>query len=330
MKKYSTIAALLAATALTACGSASTIGTSGALNISTTGADAANGAGFAGELASPDDFLGKTITIPLVYAYYNPETEAHDLVVRDFVAVIDEEADFGTGEGITITLDGVPYDPEADGSDVYLSFWEDSEFGGLVNFYGTLASGEYFDGMAVAGLETNPDTIAEMSDTLTYYGYFDGWGNFIAADGSVDDYTSSVGGDVTIEANFGTGMASGVFETDELYAYNEGEDLYPTVTFEFEDAIMGNGFNAELTMSCSEGFTCEGGGEIGGAFFGPGAEDVGGIAALEGTITAGDDTDGAITFEHPSGFYASTDWGAPEELEGPIFPIPEDLEFIED
>ncbi len=175
-------------------------------------------------------------------------------------------------DGAGVTSDGrevqLIYDPSASGT-----------YAGALDIAIFEASEIVQESALVFGFETDPDVIAaRTTGTLTYDGEF-------FASGDLGGDLAIFEGDMTLVADFsGAGTVSGEF-AGELQGFDR-------ITLDIDpSAITGNDFSG--TTACRA--LCTGGGEISGTFYGPDAEEVGGVLIFD--LQAATDTYlGAGTF----------------------------------
>lgn len=136
----------------------------------------------------------------------------------------------------------------------------------------------------VFGFETNPTTVATgVTGTSTYNGVFQAFGSLNGAN-NVD--TEFAGG-MDVVVNFaGAGTAS----VDLLNAKING--VGTEVDMDGQFGLAGNGFNGGL--DCDSG--CSGTGEIDATFYGPNADELGGVLTFDVTVSGQGAFDGVGTF----------------------------------
>lgn len=135
----------------------------------------------------------------------------------------------------------------------------------------------------VFGFETSPDAIAgRTTGTLTYVGGYQ-------ASGSLGGEFSEFDGTMTLTADFdGAGSVAGEL-SGEVSGGGRIEMSFGSLD------ISGSGFSGDI--ACDSGCSGVSAGEIAGAFYGPDAEEVGGVLAFEfEDDTSSDDFAGAGTF----------------------------------
>lgn len=143
----------------------------------------------------------------------------------------------------------------------------------------------------VVGFETNPDDIAVLTGTVSYFGNIDGVLLNAAGSGGA---SGNVTGSIDQTATFDT---SEVFGDVNLRTDGAEIDLVLAPV-----AIAGNGFAGDLAAEpCSTG-TCTSNSEIGGVFMGPDGGFIGGVIDLDISI---EDSNGNTTdFIGNAGFIA--------------------------
>lgn len=143
----------------------------------------------------------------------------------------------------------------------------------------------------VLGLETNPDALVALGERLpnagsvTYSGEFLGGGTRMNAESEViGGGLNVVTGEVQIEARFADMLVGGQIDL------RHGTVDSAEYTISFNDvAIEGNGFSTTDTSTACEasGTSCSGTVQLGGAFFGDQAQDVGGLVDFDLSATGG-------------------------------------------
>ncbi len=144
----------------------------------------------------------------------------------------------------------------------------------------------------VFGFETNPDTISgfdAVTGNVTYQGGF--LANGIVTNSGGPAYGTELEGDIMITANFATNRASGTLDG----TYNNGTSDIDVDLALGSTPITSNGFAGTLTCTAP----CSSTSEIDATFYGPDADELGGVLALDVTPTAGEQYDGAGTFIIP-------------------------------
>lgn len=140
---------------------------------------------------------------------------------------------------------------------------------------------------AVVGTETRDDALSSLG-TATYSGY----SNIDAyPDTGFEDNSSSrtrLRSDLTMSADFGAGTISGTL--DNMQIRDPGETDYTSIdgTMTMEQTNFSvNGFKGDLTadadFTASTGATLDGSSNYAGVFYGPSAEEVGGVISASGS-----------------------------------------------
>jgi len=134
-------------------------------------------------------------------------------------------------------------------------------------------------GHFVIGFETAPGSDALTTGSATYQGDVEGFSN-------VGDLSESdLDGGFTLNASFADSQIDGrVILSPFDTAFGRGTadfDLAPT-------DITGNGFAGGLTVTACSFEVCTGDAEIAGAFFGPNADEVGGVITFDLDVTNAD------------------------------------------
>lgn len=142
----------------------------------------------------------------------------------------------------------------------------------------------------LSGFETDPAVIGPLAGTVVYAAALSGQGLLLSGPQGVPISDGGIGGSARLTVNLDAntvdadlvariGVEPGGFESGFVA---ERFDLT------LADApIAGNGFQGPLTVGCDVGLTCTGGGEMGAAFFGPTAEEIGGLAAIDVVLSGG-------------------------------------------
>ena len=317
MTQTKLMTALLVTTALSACGGGGGGSDSDNFYFGSEGAST-NGLPYATSATTLADADGETVTIPFVYATYDNDTGEKTLVLSRERLTLPAGSNANSYNDVTVTFDGqtVIFSDgtgtiDGDGS-LTFSASENSDFVSLINIYGDLSDTPDvdMDGMAVIGFQTDPSTIASLSGPVTYSGEFAGWGNYSDSNNDVISQLTNLSGAMTIDVDFTAASVSGRLDpsSGELFYYAvPGENSENTVEgyFSFDTDLVGNGFSGNLDLTCTTtGVTCTGGGEIGGAFYGPDADNVAGLYKLEGSVELNGDADTRTEFSHPGGFFA--------------------------
>lgn len=260
---------------------------------STDAATAANGLPFANTTSSIADLENETATVRLVRFVTDQETGDTRIEITSETFTIDDSdegnftATFG-GETITF-LDKIG---ERNGGIVTdLREAAEGDFAKAVSIFSSaeanmMATGENTEGFLITGFETDPDAIAALAPTgeVTYLGTLRGAGTLFEG----EDLENAVifSGVTTITADFGTGTVSG---STDLVVGLDG-DLDVTLDFNGAD-ITGNGFSTDLNVAdCTAGLACTTDSQLAGVFYGPDANELGGLAAIDvtGTNDSGD------------------------------------------
>lgn len=297
---------LLAGTALitlAACGGGSTTVGDGFTSpfLGSTGTTSANGLAFADKILTISDADGQTVNVKVGYMQH--DTGAYSIVFAEESLTPDDNVELTLGNG-TITWNGSGYTLDGSG-DWLIDSYSAGTYGDVINFYDY--SGPEYDGMLVYGFETSPDAIANLTDTLIYQGYFEGWGMATDGEGNITEVGSYLGGNMTMTAIMSAGTVSGDIAAETYPDFLAGlEGDFVTVDMSFAGDIDGNGFQTSLSIDgCDAGFTCTGSGDISGVFFGPNAEETGGLGFVDLTVTEDGVPENIHNLETPAGFYAT-------------------------
>jgi len=172
-----------------------------------------------------------------------------------------------------------------------------------------VAGGPNTNASFVVGFETDPAVIAETTGAASYRGLFEGYGGLLSRS------TDAESGDVTEEVTnaievSGTVQLSISFDDALVDATLDGS-LDGTEQADFQasldDApIVGNSFFGDLAVECLNGFTCTSNSEMGGAFYGPDADEAVGLISFD--VEGEDDSGNEIRFVSGA-FFGSTDQG---------------------
>ncbi len=164
---------------------------------------------------------------------------------------------------------------------------------------GSVADGnEYFEGYAIAGLETDPSSMPKTG-TASYSGF-----------GRIEAMTKSYSfdnddiemvryqGDATINADFGAGTVAGAVDLSQrrISRADSGNDPYNDISAQGaklvlqETDIIGNGFSANVegnaateTLMANDGISADTKAQAIGRFYGENASQVGAVISGEGS-----------------------------------------------
>jgi hypothetical protein len=311
-KVVSTSALLLA---LAACGSSSSGPSSSSpdpapegppevtrltLNIGTTSTEnSANGLSFAaGDLFDVEDgFEGATVRL-VRFISDNETGETFLQITEETITVTSfDDGDLsGTltfnGEEITF-LDGQATLPDGTRIDIFEN--TSGDWSATISPYSyvyddnegeILAPGLNTEGSFAVGFETNPGDMPTTSGTTQYRGGFNGYSTLLDLDGNVIENEVQFEGQAIINADFSDSRISGSLTFDTFA--DDADDIF--VELELQEAdIVGNGFatTANVVNGCVA-VSCSSDTEIGGAFFGPNADETSGAAGVDYTETYGD------------------------------------------
>lgn len=291
-----------------------------ALNIGTTSTtDSGNGLPFGDEAFDPEGDI-PPMTIRLVRFISNNETGETFVQVTEetltAVDLVDRSSLTGTitfgNETITLT------NGEATLSDGRTLFVEEAlggDYSSIANAYAYVdaAPGEpgfNTDGMFALGLQTNPAAMPTTMGTSTYLGDFIGYGTIQDLNGEVLQSEVFVDGVTTINARFADNRIGGTlaFETNAAEGVAVPFNVNATLQLDETD-IVGNGFGttANTVVGCAS-VECSSSTLIGGAFFGPSADEVSGVAGID--YSEGNGAGDGVRLIAAGGFIATPD--APE------------------
>ncbi len=260
---------------------------------STDPAASRSGLDYADGTQDVDDLTDQTHTVRVTRTVTNTVTGEVREITTDEVVTLGAPDANGRVQDFTITLDGETLafvDREfvrADGARI-----QGQERSGAVNLPATdfvsafrvtdnglifgLNGDEITNAFSVTGFETDPNVIAMNTGAVTYTGGVDGL-NDNNGGGFFD-------GTFILNASFADSTVDGAFALTSFdTAFGEGSvdlDLAPT-------SITGNGFAGDLTVGDCSFDACTSASEIGGVFYGPNAEEVGGIMSVDITVTDG-------------------------------------------
>ncbi len=279
-----------------------------ALNIGTQSTtESANGLPFADEI-DPETYEvdDSPITVRLVRFETDYATGESRVIVTDETLVIplDSEGLAGEftfrGENVTFVDTTDPDEPDSLTGRAELAIGQSLRvFSNSSGDYGEALSVYTYDrdqntgfdseGSFVIGFETNPDALP--SGSTTYVGDFFGFGNTLDLDDNVIVQETAIRGDIGFDVAFGgTGDIEGSLTFNAFEFVEDGEDIELFGdTLLFNTTLSGNGFSAvaSVTSECLSG--CTSATQIGGAFFGPNAEELIGLAGIDYTNENVDD-----------------------------------------
>jgi hypothetical protein len=140
----------------------------------------------------------------------------------------------------------------------------------------------------VFGFETDPATIAARSGgTVTYTGDFQSFGSLAGAPNSDTEYA----GGMIVGVDF-TGTRNATVALDGQIGGTQDVDMSGTM------GLVGNGFFGDL--NCNTAGCTNNGSEIDATFYGPNADELGGVLAIDITVTGVGTYDGVGTFILPA------------------------------
>lgn len=263
-----------------------------ALNIGTQGAQQpGTGLPFAADAIDDDSGL---LDGPIRFRFVRFVTDYDN--DRSFVVVTEEQLTFSedamgdlqervsfNGEVIQLTDgEGVL----SNGQDLVLVLPEFGEYAFLVNLFtysNSFTSGFDSDGFGVVGFETKPEDIPTSGGATTYSGGFTGYSNALALDGSIIADAVELSGDVSIDVNFDTHAVGGFLQ----FVTIDNDIDVPTVVVDLlldETNLQGNGFATTTSVNtCPAVRNCTSEVRIGGAFFGPEADELSGLVEIDYT-----------------------------------------------
>lgn len=265
-----------------------------------------NGLGYADDASQLNDLDGQTSKLRMVRYVRDPNTgAARFLTSDDVLEQIDSENFTVTFADETITF--VEREAfRADGSSIR-SRTLDGNFAQVLEFNSGASVNpvnEETVGYTIVGFETNPAEIASTTGRVFYAGTSFYAGTVSDLDGNVLDDGFRGSTSAFFEADFGSGNITGSYTIDL-----EDETSVSREVFELElapTAIIGNGFAGDLTVAnCGAGFTCTSASEIGGVFYGPEADNIGGIVGFD--ITKQNANGDGIAVIGAGGFVAGLD-----------------------
>ena len=316
-------AALLALGAVAACSDSDDVSRN-LLNIGTTNAEQArNGLPFAGEELPDIDDLGvgesASVTLSLLRVTQDDVDAPATVELTEETITLTRTGDGEEDFTLTVTYGGeeLVFDADSDGPPIVdgkILLPSDGRFGtesGLLQIVELSEDEEDLLGFGhvIAGFETDPDRIAELGSSIEtgsviYFGEFIGAATRFDIDGNPIESRGgsivTVSGDTVIEASFQDMLVSGEIGVSA----DVGEGFNFEVGFE-DVAIAGNGFETtETTVSCNDVITtCTSDTQLGGAFFGEDAQDVGGLVTFD--LSGFDDGDNGERLVGGGGFSAT-------------------------
>lgn len=141
----------------------------------------------------------------------------------------------------------------------------------------------------VLGNETRPQ---DLKGSIDYFLIISGSGIDTSLEAGRQDYL--IFGNANLNVDFSSGEVSG-----EARFINTNPDFYRIAYSAMTGRQIGNGFEGTFSHDCVEGATCTLDNRMGGAFFGPGGVELGGIGTIDETVTIGEvtsDIDAIIVF----------------------------------
>jgi hypothetical protein len=262
-----------------------------ALNIGTESTtESATGLPFAIDFDPETDEISGNVAVRLVRFETDYESGVTQIIISDEVLTVPPGTeDFsGTitykGETITLVDDGDDFEGDLSNGQTLFGFVNvEGDFASAFSLYTYVADEIGFDseGSFILGFETNPNDLPEDFGITTYTGAFAGYGNIIDSDGAVFVQEEFIDGTVMVDVSFSDGGVSGELDINT-------ETLGGTTFIMDPTSIVGNGFSTTATTvaGCE---SCSSSTQIGGAFFGPGAEELAGLAGIDFTDTQGEE-----------------------------------------
>ncbi|MEM9972156.1 MAG: transferrin-binding protein-like solute binding protein [Pseudomonadota bacterium] len=270
--------------------------------------ESANGLPLADGSQTLSDVESQNLTVRLVRFERDASSGVTRLIATDETVTLSSDFTRFPGDGevvsadkydVTITIDGQPVKIE-NGVGALPSgqrVWSYLNYRLVNSGTGAIYTGGRFDGNAVDpidmegfytfGFESDPSTIAAMTDSATYRGSFFGYSQTFDSTGNLLQEEVRTRGAVTLEAEFARSRVSGRLETF-LEAPDESEDDAFYELIFLAAPITGNGFVGVADITCPTGNSCTSNTSVGGAFYGPKGEEVSGVIALDETVTGPD------------------------------------------
>jgi len=265
-----------------------------ALNIGTQSAtQTQTGLPFAGDDPTGSNPLEEPVKLRFVRFVTDYDNDRAFIVVSE--EIIDVEVDMSDNAQGTVTFNGERVriiDDEgvlSNGQLLETASPDDGDFAVLLNLYtysDSFTSGFDSDAYAILGAETNPETVAMLSDTVTYASSFFGYSNLLDSSGAVVQDIVELSGNVEVIVEFGSGDVNGSLDFATVAA--DPGDLLIEVDVGFDETqLLGNGFSttARQVNACPMGSSCSSDITVGGALFGLAAEELGGLAGIDYTET---------------------------------------------
>ena len=291
--------------ALTACGAGTDGGVTDERFVGSTGAVASNGLEYAQKFSTKDDTIGVPISVRVLRSVPNETGTGASLVWSDAVITISDspQADGWKTRDMVMEIDGETINiverfstEGALGADEW-RVWSYLQGGGVsaeaIYSYDAGTGDDFSEGTYLFGFETDPATLGNSGSYARYTGDFAGSGQVYLANGATPSEYVYASGEFEIDVNFASGEVDGTLDgsVGSVAGYSYASNEFAAG---FESEIVGNGFVADLEVTCTA--ECEDNGSfLGAAFYGRGASEVAGIAGLDFTLeglseTAGDPT----------------------------------------
>ncbi len=266
-----------------------------------------SGLPFAGE-GGPDDFSDLSVgdTFKVRYVRYENIDDGPQIVSTTETITLTPNSEGGEGYGLELSLDdrliaidlGTNVFPGALGlvdlsEDEFLRIETDSStrgtFSAVPNLYNISRTDNVRlrDGFFVLGYNTALGDIGEMGGSANYNGEFEGYGARLDDDNTVVEDGQPVRGEITFAVDFEDGTLDGDITGEIVSTFADLANL-PISGSISETTINGNSFETTIpVIDCGE-LVCTSDSTIGGGFYGPDADEVSGIIAVDVTGTNGD------------------------------------------
>lgn len=262
------------------------------LNIGTTSlTQSSNGMPFAADI--PLDGLQQGMVRLVRLSQADPsETPGFQITSENFT--YDPKDTFDTADDeITVTIAGAPvvftfmnvqhdtalFQATSGGRDYRMQFASDGEYSYVVNVF-DVTDDRLFQSFAIAGLQTHPNALPTTHGTVTYSDDFNAYGAYRVNNDAWQPAALEM--NVTIGVDFATGGVNGRLYGDVV---NFDDDYHRDFELVMDETnLQGTGFHATMA-ACTPPTVCESNSAIGGAFFGPNAEELSGVTTIDVTTT---------------------------------------------
>lgn len=235
------------------------------------------------------DLEGETMTVRLarfVTDYESGETK---------ILISDEEVVAGAGYGVlressfTLSIGGTPValvdgaGTAANGQGLATYINTSGAQSGTLSVYGyaygdqeALAGDFDMEAYHAFGFETAPTSVAGMSGAATFRGSYFGFGQVLDPGGGVIEAEVENNGILVLTADFSKGYVGGA-----MAGTIEAPEPREYTARIFTTTIVGNGFGSAIVLDCPPEASCASSSLIGGAFYGPGADEISGVMGFD-------------------------------------------------